>query len=325
MTVAPFRAGGEEFRIGPGDAQPQVVESKAFPAFTGTYTLLADISEFQPNLADAAYLAWSKAIVIRCAYGDAHDDRAWYGGARRDALHKGGVKFLGIYQYLIAGHSGAAQADAMARIVGAIRPGEVLIADFEEGTRPMLADWRARMLAHGYPAAQLWTYSGLAFEQAHGVTAEWVAAYRATEPSVPHRLWQFTSAFQVPGLPAPCDCSVFHGTVDQLAALAYHPAATPPPVSPARLPAPAGVSLTEHRALNGAWGLVDHPGGGVVSRYRAELAHGTPAAPGAVFWSELVNGTHLPPLLAIPEGPVIFHVKAAADGIDGDWSPWKAA
>src|SRR5690349_21787089 len=78
---------------------------------SGPSVLLADCSEFQPNISDAAYLAWSKAIVIRAAYGAQHTDRAWFGGQRRELLHAGGARFIGIYQYLVAGQDAAAQAD----------------------------------------------------------------------------------------------------------------------------------------------------------------------------------------------------------------------
>ena len=224
MTVIP--AGFTPFRAGRSpDAQ---YGSLAFPAFTGTWTLLADVSEFQPDIADAAYLAWSKAIVIRACYGGAHDDHAWYGGQRRQLLHAGGARFLGIYAYLVAGQDGGAQADALHSLVGPLQPGEVLIADFEEGQHPMLTAWYNRMLLWGYPAKYLWTYTGLNFGQANGaLPVEWIAAYGAAEPSSPHTLWQFTDAFPVPGV-GTADCSVFHGSIDQLAALAYQPAKLAP-------------------------------------------------------------------------------------------------
>jgi hypothetical protein len=84
----PFRAGRTK---GPSIG---AVDLEALTA--GPQVMCADISEFQPSIADATYLAWSKAIVIRALYGDAHDDGAWYGGARRAALHAGGAQFLGI-------------------------------------------------------------------------------------------------------------------------------------------------------------------------------------------------------------------------------------
>ena len=57
----PFRAGAEA-----GVAVPKA----AGTSFTGPVVLLADVSEFQPSIADDAYLAWSKAIVSPiCVHG----------------------------------------------------------------------------------------------------------------------------------------------------------------------------------------------------------------------------------------------------------------
>lgn len=228
--ATPFRAGGT----------PQASAASAMvAAATGAspVTYLADVSEFQPSIADAVYLAWSHAIVIRAAYGDAHDDGAWYGGARRAALHSGGAKFLGVYQYLVAGQDGTAQADALHNLVGPLQKGEVLIADFEEGQHSMLTAWYNRMV-NWYPAHYLWTYTGLNFGQAQGaLPVEWVAAYGQSEPASPHVLWQFTSSFNVPGV-GPADCSLYHGTVDQLAALAFPGGTTVPVPTPPPAPAP---------------------------------------------------------------------------------------
>jgi len=236
MTVTPFRA-GTSAASGPG-MRAALAELLTAPVFTGTYTLLADISEFQPDISDAVYLKWSPAIVIRAAYGDAHDDHAWYGGARRKALHDGGAKFLGIYQYLVAGQDGTAQADALHDLVGPFQPHEVLIADFEEGQHAMLTAWYNRMI-NWYPARYLWTYSGLNFGADNGaLPVEWLAAYQQTEPTSPHTLWQFTGNFTVPGV-GNADCSVFHGTADELASLAFvkdTAAPVPTPTAPAPPP-----------------------------------------------------------------------------------------
>jgi hypothetical protein len=182
--------------------------------------LLADVSEFQPDIADAAYLRWSKAIVIRALYGT-RVDRAWFGGARRDALHAGGARFIGIYAY-ITGQDITAQAKALISLLGKLRPGEKIIADIEEGTGNQQARWvtwaKAVHAALGDPP---WDYSGLNYAAAHGLQpVTWVAAYGTREPDPPHQLWQFTDAFTVPGVGV-CDCSVYHGNIDQLAALAY--------------------------------------------------------------------------------------------------------
>ena len=247
-----------------GSATPTV-------SFTGTYTLMGDVSEFQPNIADALYLEWSKAIAIRALYGDAHDDAAWYGGQRRADLHAGGAMLLGIYQYLVSGQSGAAQAQAFHTLVGPIQRGEVFVADFEEGQHQMLTDWYNEMLSL-YGAAigpYLWTYTGLNFGQAQGaLPVQWLAAYQDTEPTSPHTLWQFTSAITIPGIGS-CDCSVYHGTIEQLAALAYAPPA--PPV-PKATPAPKGVAAhTESTAASASLQWQAVPGVSLQTGYHLQL------------------------------------------------------
>lgn len=217
-----FRAGGESQGV------PEL------PTATDA-VYLADISEFQSNIADAIYLAWSKAVIIRALYGDAHDDAAWYGGERRALLHAGGARFLGVYQYLVAGQSGAAQAQAFHKLVGAIRPGEVFIADLEEGNRALLTSWYNAMVSlYGSGIKPyLWTYTGLVFGEANGILpVQWIADYASREPSTPHKLWQFTDSYNVPGV-GTADASVFHGTIDHLAALAYQPSKPKPPPPPA--------------------------------------------------------------------------------------------
>ncbi len=213
------------FRAG---AVPSRQARPGLPAFSAPYVLLADVSEFEPDIADAAYLQWSPAIVIRAAYGASHDDLAWYGGQRRALLHQMGAKFLGIYQYLVASQTGAQQALEFKRLVGSIQPGEVFIADCEEGNHALLTDWYNAMIAtYGKAIAPwLWTYTGLSFGGETGLLpVQWIAAYQDDEPTTPHTLWQFTSAFNVPGVGL-ADCSVFHGDISELAALAY-------PVAPA--------------------------------------------------------------------------------------------
>jgi Glycosyl hydrolases family 25 len=260
--VSMFRAGGEQRGM-----PAYVFVSEMRESVAGPFTLLADVSESQPDIADAAYLAWSKAIAIRAAYGDQHDDRAWYGGARRAALHAGGARFLGIYQYLVAGQDGAAQARAFHQLVGAIQPGEVFIADFEEGNHALLTAWYNEMLAlYGQDIAPyLWTYTGLYFGEANGaLPVQWIAAYQASEPTSPHKLWQFTDAYSVPGVGV-CDCSVFHGTVDELAALAYQ--------APKgwTFPAPTGLHVVKQtrEGYTFAWNAVTGPSGQKPAGYSA--------------------------------------------------------
>lgn len=265
MTEAPLPVAFRDGALFIRDAAAGLPAGISEYATAGSTTLLADISEFQPDISDATYLAWSKAVVIRACYGAFHTDKAWYGGQRRALLHQGGAKFVGIYQYLVNGQDGASQANALHALVGKLQPGEVLIADFEEGSKPMLTAWYNQMLALGYPAKYLWTYTGLYFGQNQGVLpVQWIAAYGQSEPATAHTLWQFTSAFAVPGVGS-CDCSVFHGTVDQLAALAYQapaPTPIPPPVNwtygpPTNLHVTAG--YTSFRPTWNAPPLLGHP------------------------------------------------------------------
>jgi GH25 family lysozyme M1 (1,4-beta-N-acetylmuramidase) len=219
----PFRAG----RTGETPPLAAAAAHLAAPSVaSGQVVLMADVSEFQPDIADATYLRWSKAIVVRALYGT-RVDKAWYGGARRDALHAGGARFIGFYAY-ITSQDITAQAKALISLLGRLRPGEKLIADIEEGPGSQQARWvtwaKAVNAGLGDPP---WDYSGLFFARDHGLQpVTWVAAYGTREPDVQHTLWQFTDAFKVPGV-GTADCSVFHGSIDQLAALAYQGAKAP--------------------------------------------------------------------------------------------------
>lgn len=215
----PFRAGramGESFRPEAAMVMP--------PDFGASVVLLADVSEFQPDIADSTYLNdFSKAIIIRAAYGTSHEDHAWYGGARRADLLSGGAQFLGIYQYIVASQDPAAQAKELVSILGGkLNKGELVIADIEEGGGNQNQRW---LTWAGVIAAELgddpWNYSGQNFASTTGLApVDWVAAYSSTEPSVAHTLWQFTDSYSIPGI-GTSDCSVFHGTIDQLAAYAH--------------------------------------------------------------------------------------------------------
>jgi hypothetical protein len=216
-----FRAGA----VAGAAAVPQFAPAAASPGI-----LLSDISAWQPDIADAAYLAWSKAIAFRAMYGTSVD-RAWYGGARRDNLHAGGARFVGIYQYLTAGQDAAVQAHALVGLLGNLRTGEKLVCDIEEGAPAEQAarfrQWSAVITGAYGRAADPWLYAGLDFAAAAGLSPQWLAAYRNAEPAGNHRLWQFSAAYPVPGVGI-ADCSLFHGTIDELAALGWQTAQPTP-------------------------------------------------------------------------------------------------
>lgn len=279
------------FRAGSG------TRSVAAPA---PVVFLADVSEFQPEIADPAYLAWSKAIVIRAMYGDAHDDQAWYGGQRRALLHQGGVRFLGIYQYLVAGQDVAAQARAFVSLVGKLQPGELPICDLEEGSGNQWPRWETwKGIVGDALGVSPWLYSGLAFSASHGLIPEWVAAYGQGEPSVPHLMWQFTGTYDVPGI-GTCDCSLFHGTIDHLAAYAYGGKPAPPAPKPEPVPSP-------------------------VPAWQEALMNALPAlSAGAVDEAGHVFYVHRIQALARVVGAAKGVADAASLTIDGDFGPMTA-
>lgn len=243
--VVPWRAGRRSGES-PSFASGQLVEFDSLSIPVAEVVLLADISEFQPDLSDAVYLQnFSPAIIFRAMYGTTVD-KAWYGGGRRTALHAAGAKFVGIYQYIVAGEDPVAQADALCALLGSLQPGEKVIADLEEGSGDQQARWVAwadRINSQlGNPP---WDYSGENFAATHGLQpVDWIAAYQATEPSPAHLLWQFTDSFTIPGIPGTCDCSVFHGTIAQLAAYAYSGQPAPQP-TPTPTPTPDPVPVQE--------------------------------------------------------------------------------
>ena len=265
-----FRAGrGPAENAQPGTAGHLQAEAVLPAHAAGTKVLLGDVSEFQPSISDKTYLAWSKAIVIRAAYGASHTDHAWFGGQRRALLLAGGARFLGIYQYLVAGQDPAAQAKALVSILGGkLNTGEKIICDIEEGSGSQAGRWSA--WSHVI-ASELgddpWNYSGLFFAGSAGIApVDWVAAYQSAEPTTKHALWQFTDAFSVPGV-GRCDCSVFHGTIGQLAAMAHGGTAPPSPPAGnwtdallASLPVlSAGAAGQDPRSVQGLLSARSHP------------------------------------------------------------------
>jgi hypothetical protein len=280
------------------------------PHSTTPGIMLCDVSEFQPNIADATYLAWSRAVVVRALYG-VTVDRAWYGGARRADLHAGGARFLGIYGYLRAGMDAAAQAHALTGLVGNLRQGEKLICDIEEGPAGAQAarwrQWSAVITAAYGQAADPWLYTGLSFASVAGLDPQWVAAYRAAEPGGNHVLWQFTDAYPVPGV-GTADASVYHGSIDQLAAHGWQAVPVKPPVKPpVKAPGPdlAAKDLPELR--QGATGAAVRKLQGLLR------AKGYPVA---------VDGVFGPATLAALKNAQ-RHYRLTADGVAGPLT-WSA-
>ena len=197
-----------------------------------------DLSEHQPSV-DMARIG--PAVILRAHNGY----RADHTFAARLAQAREHVKARAFYLYLLADHDAAAQAHAAAAVIGKVQPGEAVVVDLEEGTGNQAPRFEAAAaILRKETGAPVGLYSGLSFDADHLAAAKpdflWIAAYRSTEPSVHHDLWQHTDHETHAGVGSPCDCSIFHGTADQLLALwggkAPAKKATKPPTKPEPLP-----------------------------------------------------------------------------------------
>jgi hypothetical protein len=175
---------------------------------------IADVAEFQQTINWAAYGAVNPAAIVRVH----NSNRADYYAAANIAGARAHCRWRGFYQYLTAGADPSTAAHAMQATLGPTLPGEVMIVDIEEGSGDQTGRRAAWLAALQDPVE--WTYSGLAFARASlADKVDWVAAYGQGEPTDAHTLWQYTDKQIFAGISAPCDGSVYSGTIDQLIAL----------------------------------------------------------------------------------------------------------
>jgi len=200
--------------------------------------LLPDFSEFQPG-ADMASVKRMNggAVILRAAYGTSHPDATF--APHRAAAARLGYGFTGLYHYITAAQDAATQAHAFVRLVGKLGAHEIPVLDLEEGTgnqSARAAAWFGVVdEAFGLTRMPLnkrsWLYSGESFAGSSGLGPvfagarhTWVAAYRSTEPTIGHTLWQSTNGLvgsHVTSWPGAghCDTNLYHGTLTQLAGL----------------------------------------------------------------------------------------------------------
>lgn len=210
-------------------------------------TRLADISEFQSNLDADAYIGGGYRCIIIRAHNGSRPDKLW--PARRDYVRSKPFTAVGYYQYLQKGRDAAQQAREFVNTVGPLRGNEFAICDLEEGTGSQIARaeaWFAVVDAAYGMRAML--YAGESFFRSNlggsgrwSGRPRWIAAYRSSEPTDPHELWQCTgdglglSQYgRFPGLAGSgLDGSIFHGTDQQFLQAVRGGAAPPPPPAPA--------------------------------------------------------------------------------------------
>lgn len=173
------------------------------------------------------------AVILRAHSGVAVDSTF----ATRQAQARQHCTVIGYYGYVVANRDPIVQAREMAAAVGKLRSGEFCAVDLETGDGQQSA--RAEAYATELDrlcGGKAWLYSGLAFYQTHLAQVRdrhlWIAAYRDAEPAMAHTLWQHTDSEAHPGI-GRCDCSVFHGTAQDLHDLISPPPATRPAVRPA--------------------------------------------------------------------------------------------
>lgn len=169
---------------------------------------IPDVSEYQ----HVDFGVFAGPIIVRAHNGRRVDHR-WADHAAGAARQP----WWAAYQYLPATVDPATAAAGFLQVLEGRRPWATFL-DLEEGEGDQSARQHAWLQVMAHDPAVDWTYSGLYFARAHGLTVEWVAAYQAREPAGTHRLWQHTNARPFPGIGS-CDASVFHGSVADLQAL----------------------------------------------------------------------------------------------------------
>ena len=223
---------------------------------------IPDVSEFQDRVDFAAV---GPAVILRAHNGYRADHTF---AARRADAHTHGLRAVGLYCYLVKDRDAAVQAHEAAAVIGRLQPGEMVWVDVEEGSGDQSS--RAETFAREIDSAcggHAGIYSGESFLTDHlrGTYGRriWVAAYRTSEPTATHALWQHSDREPHRGVSGPCDCSIFHGSADDLRTLFGWPPATKPapgkptPAKAKATPNAAQVQATQqavHVTADGAWG-----------------------------------------------------------------------
>ena len=223
--------------------------------------LLPDISEFQ-WFADLPGIKRQNggAVILRMHNGYRND---FVGVSHRAAAQKAGFRFTGLYQYVVHDRDAVQQAEDFCALVVRLAPGEFAYMDLEEGDGdqyPRAMAWLTtvqRLL--NVPENRTWLYSGDDFADTHGLVPIFngpihtaVANYNwGGEPrDLGHTLWQSTDGAIGENITnwagcGNCDTNVFHGNLDQLAALVGNRPAPPPPVPVPPPPSPSGKDILD--------------------------------------------------------------------------------
>jgi GH25 family lysozyme M1 (1,4-beta-N-acetylmuramidase) len=197
---------------------------------------LADVSEFQDTIDWPTYGRSYAAVIVR-AHNGHRPDRRW---AENRQGARANVAIRGWYHYLVKGSDAAEQAAEFSNTVAPLLPGEFVAVDVEEGSGSQVERAKLWMAVVDKTLnTRSWLYSYQAFAQAHlgslipfANRNVWLANYRSRPPDLPCVVWQHTDAEAHAGIRNPCDCSIYHGTAEQFAALVNTAAPDPHPLPP---------------------------------------------------------------------------------------------
>jgi Glycosyl hydrolases family 25 len=194
-----------------------------------------DVSQFQPqNLDWQAYKAWSaqgdgiSRVAIRSSHGNGYTDVHFR--TYRDGALAAGIDQILFYHYSYPQINNAIdEAKSQHSIVGAVRPQDLLILDFEENVPQATADWAYAWLAQqedSYDGKLPGIYASTAYiaqrlnDPRLAKYKLWLANWEFTpdeRPPVPapwqaYEFVQYTdNATNVPGIASAVDCNIFLG------------------------------------------------------------------------------------------------------------------
>jgi GH25 family lysozyme M1 (1,4-beta-N-acetylmuramidase) len=189
---------------------------------------LADISEWQDSIDAQTYINAGHTCLIVRAHSGYRPDHKW--PARRDYLRRFAFDALGFYHYLVGDRPAVDQAHDYINTVGDLRPNEFTVVDSEEGSGDQtgrVAAWCSVVDAHYGRTSTIYASESWYREKLGGAARwnrpRWMAAYRSTEPTDPHELWQNSDHSNLPGISGDGgDGNIFHGNGQEFAAVFCH-------------------------------------------------------------------------------------------------------
>ena len=222
-----------------------------------------------------------QVVILRVSYSNYHVDAKF--AANLAEARAAGLR-VHFYFYLEQGVDPASQGTFFAQTLlahGGLRPGEGIYCDCEEGSGNLepnvqIALGAAHSLLHD-PLADEGEYSGASFFVAHlGTTPaglhRWIASYGTPEPQLGEEEFQFTDAEHMPGVSAPCDCTIYPGTLAQLDAAfgASAPAPAPTPAPPTPAPVRKETTVITAEFGNQLHSFSIEPNGDLVHRWQSQ-------------------------------------------------------